>query len=110
MTLFNISEETAGRFPDLAKAYADARATLAEAEAHYGHMRTMRAEDEYIAAARVGSGLDTYDRVQEARGQYRTDCAEARTEYKTALQAKTDAYIAVLHAEREAEASEEMAA
>ena len=98
-----ISPETAARFPDLAKTYSDAQATLAEAESHYGHLRTMAAEDEYIAAARNEVGLDTYARIQEAREQYRAHCAAARTEYKEALQAKTDAYIAVINAERDAE-------
>lgn len=110
MTLLNISQETADRFPDLAKTYAGAQETLAEAESHYGHLRTMHAEDEYIAAARGGDGIDAYTRIKEAREQYRSDCAAARTEYRAALQVKTDAYIAVLNAERDTEQLEEKAA
>lgn len=100
MSIFSIPAELAAQLPDEAKAFADAKAVYDEAETHYGHMRTLQAEDEYVAAARSESpyALDLASRIREAQDQHRADCAVARTEYRAALQAKTDAYIAFVRA------------
>lgn len=100
MIMLNIPVSAAERFPDLTSSLDQARATLAEAETHYAYMRTMRAEDEYIARSREDGGyaLDLATRISEAREQYRIDVAEARREYRAALQIKTDAHIALLNA------------
>ena len=99
--MLNIPAAAAERFSELASALDQARATMAEAETHYAYMRTMRAEDEYIARSREAGGyaLDLATRINEARQQYRVDVAEARREYRAALQVKTDAHVALLNAD-----------
>ena len=100
MSIFSIPADSAENLPAEAKAFNDAKAVYDAAEAHYGYMRTMGAEDEYIVKARSEDpyALNLASRIAEARDQYRADLAVARGEYKAALQAKTDAYIAFIQA------------
>lgn len=100
MSIFSIPADAAEHLPAETKAFTDAKAVYDEAEAHYGYMRTMGAEDDYVIKARSEDpyALNLASRIAEARDQYRADCAAARTEYKAALQAKTDAYICLRRA------------